>query len=459
MKTITEIEKGSFLWRASKKFDFAADKVIPDPLVFCLILTILLFAGGVLFTDNTPISMAQYWYDGIWTQIGFAFQMSFMVVCCAVTARSPQVAALLKRLSRTISSPIMAVVFLMVFGYLTSFLNWAFGLIVTPIMAMAISRQIRGLHFPMLIAAGFSTMVLGQCLSPTGTVFALVAGDDHFLVDKIGVLPQTITTYNPANIILWIVLAISTILVTVYSLPPKSETIEFNGENTEKNTNEAITPIAAPTTLAERMNSSRVIMWLVGAIGAIIIAYTIGNKGFFSSLSLNFVIFFFLVANFFLYNTPDKFISAYRNNLSLATDIMIQFPFYGGISGMMASSGLAVIIIGYFTSISTADTLPLLTYISSSILNLFIPSQGGQWIIQGDIISEAALQLGANVNIIINAFVYGDQATNLLQPLYVIPALAVVGMRLKDVWGYMAYLWLIWFVITAIGFALIPLFL
>lgn len=90
MKTITEIEKGSFLWRASKKFDFAADKVIPDPLVFCLILTILLFAGGVLFTDNTAISMAQFWYDGIWTQIGFAFQMSFMVVCCAVTARSPK---------------------------------------------------------------------------------------------------------------------------------------------------------------------------------------------------------------------------------------------------------------------------------------------------------------------------------------------------------------------------------
>ncbi len=458
MKAIKEVGTGSFLWRSSKKFDFAADKIIPDPLVFCLILTLFLFICGILVTDSSAITMAQYWYSGIWSQIGFAFQMSFMVVCCAVTARSPQVTALLKQLAKAIKSPVAAVIFLMIFGYLTSFINWAFGLIVTPILAMALSRQIKGLHFPMLIAAGFATMVLGQCLSPTGTVYALVAGKDHFLVDKIGVIPQTITTYNTGNIILWTVLAVGTILVTVFSLPPKNEVIEFqeNGSNTE----DIITPSEEPRTLtlADRLNGSRLMMWLVGAIGAFNIVHTIFTNGFFTSLSLNFVIFVFLIANFFLYNTPQKFITAYRENLSLATDIMIQFPFYGGISTMMASSGLATIIIGYFTSIASADTLPLYTYISSSILNLFIPSQGGQWIIQGEIIVEAALQLGSNVSTVINAFVYGDQATNLLQPLYVIPALAVVGMRLKDVWGYMAFLWFIWFVVTLIGYALIPMF-
>jgi len=153
-----------------------------------------------------------------------------------------------------------------------------------------------------------------------------------------------------------------------------------------------------------------------------------------------------------------KFINAYRDNLRLATDVMIQFPFYGGIASMMGQSGMAVAVVVFFTSLATAETLPLYTYYATSFVNLFIPSQGGQWIVQGDITVDAALLLGADLNLIVNAFSYGDQATNLLQPLYVIPALAVVGMRLKDVWGYMAFLWSIWFIVTSIALLIVPKF-
>ena len=200
-------------------------------------------------------------------------------------------------------------------------------------------------------------------------------------------------------------------------------------------------------------------MYLMGIAGIINIVYTIINKGFLGSLSLNFVIFIFLTANFILYNTPAKFIKAYRDNLSLATDVMIQFPFYGGISGMMTDSGLGQIIVGGFTSLANAHTLPLFSYWSASIVNLFIPSQGGQWIVQGPIIADAAINLEANMPNVINAFVYGDEATNLLQPLYVIPALAVVNMKLKDVWGYMAFIWLFWLIVTTLGLYIIPLFI
>lgn len=448
---------GSFLWRLSKKFDFAAEKIIPDPLVFCLIFTLVLFVCGVLFTGSTPLDMAQYWYDGIWSQIAFAFQMSFMVVCCAVAARSPLIAAGLDRLAGLARTPISAVLLLMVFGYLASFVNWAFALIVTPVLAMALSKRIPGLHFPMMIAAGYSTMILGQCLSPTGTVFALLASPEHFLAGKIGVIPQTETTYNPANIVIWVILACITVLIAIMALPPTHQVVEFRREEA---------PAAPPATdldstgysLADRMNGSRFIMWAMGLLGVTMIVYTIMSNGLFSSLTLNFVIFVFLILNFFLYNTPEKFITAYRDNLKLATDVMIQFPFYGGIAGMMAQSGMAVAVVGFFTSLSTAETMPLYTYYATSFVNLFIPSQGGQWIVQGDITVDAAMLLGADMNLVVNAFVYGDQATNLLQPLYVIPALAVVGMRLRDVWGYMAFLWCIWFVVTSVALLVIPRF-
>lgn len=205
------------------------------------------------------------------------------------------------------------------------------------------------------------------------------------------------------------------------------------------------------------MNNSKVLMYLLGLAGAVMIIYTVATQGFLKSLSLNFVIFFFMTLNCFIYNSPSKFISAYRDNMPLATDVMIQFPFYGGIAGLMSNSGLGQILVGGMISIANAKTLPVLSYWSASILNLFIPSQGGQIIVQGDILMDAALAVKAEVPHVLNAFVYGDEATNLLQPLYVIPALAVVGMKLKDVWGFMAFIWFIWFVLTTIGLYIIPM--
>lgn len=448
---------GSPLWRLSKKFDFAAERIIPDPLVFCIIFTVVIFVAGVLVTGNAPLAMAQFWYDGIWSQAAFAFQMSFMVVCCAVTARSELVSRGLDRLAAAVQRPAAAVLMLMVFGYLASFINWAFALIVTPILAMALSQRIRGLHFPMLIAAGYSTMILGQSLSPTGTIYALLAGD-HPLAERIGVMSQSITTYNPANVVIWVVLAALTTLIAMKTRPSKTEVVEFRQEHAPESAPEP-EPDEFPGSTADRLNSSRLLMWALGTLGTVMIVFTVAQNGLFSSLSLSFVIFIFLIANFFLYNTPARFITAYRDNMKLATDVMIQFPFYGGIAGMMAASGLGTVIVSFFTSISTADTLPFFTYLSSSLVNLFIPSQGGQWIVQGEITVDAALQTGASLPLIVNAFVYGDQATNLLQPLYVIPALAVVGMRLRDVWGYMAFLWCIWFAVTSVLLLAIPVFL
>jgi short-chain fatty acids transporter len=322
---------------------------------------------------------------------------------------------------------------------------------------MQMTKNIRGLHFPMLIAAGYSTMILGQCWGPSASVYALIAGSEHFLVDKIGVITQDVSVYNPMNTALFFFLAIGTIILTIKTMPPKHEVVEFHGLDDVEET--VVEEIKGKKTFADRMNNSRVIMYLIGAAGLVNIGYTISQKGILGSLSLNFVIFIFLTVNFFLYNAPSEFIASYRRNMGLATDVMIQFPFYGGIQGMMSTSGLGQIIVGGFTSIATAYTLPLFSYYSASIVNLFIPSQGGQWIIQGPILVDAAIELNANIPHVINAFVYGDEATNLLQPLYVIPALAIVKMKLKDVWGYMAFIWLFWFIFTTIGLLLLPAFL
>ena len=130
-----------------------------------------------------------------------------MGVTCAVTARSRQVKNFLSKVAKLAKSPIVAIILLMIFGYISSFMNWAFGTIATPVLAMLLSKNVKGLHFPILIAAGYSTMILGQCWGPSASVYALIASPDPFLVDKIGVITQDISFFNTMNTILFFILA------------------------------------------------------------------------------------------------------------------------------------------------------------------------------------------------------------------------------------------------------------
>lgn len=450
----TSTQKGTLLWRISKKFQFAAEKIIPDSFVFCLILTFIVFFVSLILTGTGPLVLITYWADGLWTQSTFAFQMALMVVTCATCAKAPQVKRLMVKLADLVHTPTAAMILLMVFGYLSSFVNWAFCTVVTPILAMQLAKRIRGLHFPMMIAAGYSCMILGQCMGPSASVYALLATPGHFLEDKIGVLTQDVTTYDPMNVTLWVILAIAFVLVAVFTRPPKHETVEFTSALDEEEIGydvmERITP-------ADKMNGSRIIMWLVGVAGVAAIVYSFFTKGVLGSLSVNFIIFLFITINCFLYNTPRAFVEAYKDNMKLSCEILIQFPFYGGIMGIMQSSGLAQLIVAGLVSVASARSMPVLAFLSASLVNLFIPSQGGQWIVQGPLLVDAAQQTGANMVHVINAFVYGDEATNLLQPLYLIPALSVVGMKLKDAWGFCAFIWAFWTVITCLGLYFIPM--
>ena len=271
-----------------------------------------------------------------------------------------------------------------------------------------------------------------------------------------GVLTQDQTVYNSVNVIVWLILAIATMIIAVMTRPPIDETVEYETAldvvevESNNNENEAKTP-------ADKMNGSKILMYFLGIGGLIVIIESFITKGIMASLGINFVIFVFITINCFLYDTPRKFVEAFKDSIQLATEVMMQFPFYGGIAGMMSSSGFGGIIADSMLRIANANTLPIWSYISASVVNLFIPSQGGQWIVQGPILIDAATKLGADYRYVINAFVFGDEATNLLQPLYLIPALSVVGMKLKDAWGFCAFIWLFWLILTCLGLYFVPL--
>ena len=441
------------LWRLSKKFQFAADRIIPDSFVFCVILTLLAFIASLALTPSGPEKIVLGWYNGLWTMIAFAFQMSFMVVCCGAAAKAPLVEKFLSRAAQIPKTPSAAMVLLLVFGFVSSLINWAFSTILTPIFAMQLSRNVKGLHFPLMIAAGYTTMVLGQTWCPSASLYALVATKGHFLEKSIGTFSQDVTVYNPVNTVLFFILVATVIFLGVFTRPPENEVIMYNPGVEEK---VVAVKEEAEVTLADKMNGSRILMLIIGAAGLFVIGDSIMKKGIMKSLDFNFVIFLFLTLNAFLYNTPKKFVDAFKDTMRSASEVMLQFPFYGGIMGMMMASGLGKVLADFLIRIASQDTIYMYSFLSAAFVNLFIPSQGGQWIVQGPILMEAGKAMNANLPLIMNAFVAGDEVTNLLQPLYVIPALALVGMKLKEVWGFVAFICTFWIVIASIGFVVLP---
>ena len=451
--------KGTPLWQISKKFNFAAEKIIPDSFVFCVVLTLVVAVLSLTVCHIGPVELLTSWWDGLSSQ----FQMGLMVVVCATCARSPQVSKLLDGLSGLVHTRVAALILLMAFGYVSSMLNWAFCTIVTPILAMQLAKRVKGLHFPMMVAGGYCCMILGQCLGPSATLYSNLATEGSNYAEIVGkTMTVAETCYNPVNVVLWVILAVCFIVLVLFTQPGDDELVELRSIATQAD--------VAPkdyqsrekaTTPAEKMNTCKPIMWVVGAAIFIYIIYSIATKGFFATLNMNMVIFMFVGINCFLFPQPHSWMEAHTDSMHLATDVILQFPFYGAIMGMMyVEGGLGSVIVNAIVSVATAQTMPIFSFLSACVVNLFIPSQGGQFTVQGPLIVQAAQSIpGTNLVNCLNGFVFGDECTNLLQPLYVIPALSVVGMKLKDVWGFMAFMCVFWVVITCLGLYFIPMFI
>ena len=455
-------EKGTALWKISQKFNFAAEKIIPDSFVFCVILMILVFVLSLIIGKG-PVELLDAWWGGLSSQFTLAFQMGLMVIVCATCARSPQAAKLLGWIADRVSTRTAALITLMIFGYVTSMLNWAFCTIVTPILAMHLAKKIKGLHFPMMVAGGYACMILGQCLGPSATLYSTLATEGSSYAEIVGQsMSVAETCYNPMNIILFTILAVCFILLVLFTQPGKDELVELGDIATQADAEpESYRITDKAETFADKMNTCKPIMWIVALFIFAYMVYSFATKGFLGSLNMNFVIFMFVGINCVLFPQPRAWINAHAASMHLATDVMLQFPFYGAIMGMMyIENGLGAALVNAIVSVANAQTMPIFSFLSACLVNLFIPSQGGQFTVQGPLIVEAAKNIqGTNLVNCLNAFVYGDEATNLLQPLYVIPALSVVGMKLKDVWGFMAFICVFWIVIVCLGLYFIPMFI
>ena len=191
---------------------------------------------------------------------------------------------------------------------------------------------------------------------------------------------------------------------------------------------------AAAHTPAERIDGSRAI---TTALGIALVAYLVvyfAQEGF--ALTLDIVNWTFLALILLLVRSPNELGALVGDAARNVGDILLQFPLYAGILGIMTTSGLIVVFSDFFVSVSTSSTLGVWAFLSGGLVNMFIPSGGGQFAVQAPVFLEAAQQLNVQPEVVIMGVAYGDQWTNMIQPFWALPVLAVAGLGIRDILGY-----------------------
>lgn len=416
-----------------------ARRFIPDPFIFAIFLTIVTWMMGVFLTDSGPWQMVLHWYKGFWELLAFGMQMCLILVTGYAVAVSGPVHGLILRLARSCRTPAKAYYLVALISVCAGLANWGLGLIVGALLARevacALSRENIPIHYPLLGACGYvSQMVWHGGLS--GSAPLQVATPDHFLCGQIGTVPVSETIFSPLNLTLSAVLVLIVPVICVMLRPGDGERVE-TAASFARSMQEI--PCAPPrrrrrVTPAQAIEESRLLSLLLGGMGMGAVVYELVTGGF--SLDLNTVNFIFLFAGVLLHRTPVGYVRAVGEGARGCAGIILQFPFYAGIMGMMKYSGLVAVIASFFAEISTRRTFPLFSFLSAGIINLFVPSGGGQWAVQGPIMTEAGPLLGVPVGKVVMTVAYGDEWTNMFQPFWALPLLGITGLRARDIMGY-----------------------
>jgi short-chain fatty acids transporter len=193
----------------------------------------------------------------------------------------------------------------------------------------------------------------------------------------------------------------------------------------------------------EKLDKSRWFSWSLGLLFLMAMVIMIIDAGDLSFINLNFINFILFALGILLTPNIAVFTALAGRSIKAATGIMIQFPLYAGIMGIMKYSGLFLVFTDAFMNIANEVTLPFFTFLSAGIVNFFVPSGGGQWAVQGPVVVEAAKQLGIPVSKVVMALAYGDEWTNMLQPFWALPLLGITGLKAKDIVPYTFMLFIV----------------
>ena len=456
-----------------KKFTNGCVKLVqrflPDAFVFCIILTIVVFIAAMPVAGMNPIEVANAWGSGVWGLLAFSMQMALVLVLGSALANAPAIKKLIVKLAGVPKKPVGAVAFVTVISAICCFINWGFGLIIGALLAKEVAKKIKGLDYRLIIAAAYSGFVIWHAGISGSIPLGMTALNADGVVDNTAgavteIVPTSQTIFSAWNLIMVLAVVVVVAFVNAKMHPDPKDVVSIDPKLLEDAPDNTEVKARKDQTPAEKLENSMVLSYIVVVIGAIYLIYYFVNAGsILNALSLNIVNMIFLIIGIAVHKTPISYVRAITESAESAGGIILRFPFYAGIQGMMVTVGsngvsLASAISTAFVNISTPRTFPVLCYLAAGIVNFFVPSGGGQWAVQGPIMMPAGLELGVTPAVTAMGIAWGDAWTNMLQPFWALPALGIAGLGARDIMGYCAIVLIASGIVTALGFLfLVPL--
>lgn len=415
-------------------FDKLMRRYTPDPFVLAIILSLTVFFMAFGMTDIHLDDLILSWGEGFWALTPFTMQMVMILIGGYVLAMTPPVHRLLKRLAQTAKTPQQAVVVLTITAMSGCLLNWGLGLVMGALLCREMLMAHPKVNFRLLVASAYSGfLVFHGGLS--GSIPLVIATPGNFTEKYIGgLIPATETLLSPLNLAAVGGLCLLIPLTNWFmGRMTKTESTVVMAHTFEKDMAHFEEELQ-PTVPVEWLEKTRYISFPMGVFGMVYLVVALFKQK--AALDLNTITLLLIVLSLLLHKSMWTFLEAVNEGAKKCGPILIQFPLYASIGGMMMKSGLGDVLSQAFVRVSTPESYGLLTFYSAGFLNLFIPSGGGQWAVQGPIVLQSAKELGVDFKTAAMAVAWGDAWTNMLQPFWALPVLAISGLKIRDIMGY-----------------------
>jgi short-chain fatty acids transporter len=435
--------------RAALALTAWTEKWVPDAFVFALIGTVLVVGAAMLFTPSSPAQVVDAWGRGFWELIPFTLQMSLIIITGHVLATSQPMMRLIGGVARWPSTPKGAVALVAFFAMASSWFNWGFSLIFSAVLAREIARRVEGVDYRALAAASFLGIgsVWAQGLSGSAALQMATPGalqpQIRDIVAAGGVVPGGIINFTD-TIFLWqslvsVIVEIAIVTLVMWlATPPAGRGRTAQDLGIALGTREIEPPpdVENPTP-GQWLEHSPLLTWVVVLLGGTyLVRYFIQAPEPLNALNLNILNLAFLLCGFMLHRTPARLMHAVAAATPAVWGVILQFPFYAGIAGIITATHLNERLADAFVSISSQTTFPTVVAVYSAVLGVFVPSGGSKWVIEAPYVMAAAHELKVHLGWVVAAYDLGEALANLVQPFWMLPILGLFQLRARDVMGY-----------------------
>jgi short-chain fatty acids transporter len=412
------------------------ERWFPDAFVFALAAVLVVFAGG-LALGETPGKLVTEFGNGFWLLVPFTMQMALVIIGGFVVASSPPLARVIRALATVPKTARGAVGFVAFFAMAASLVSWGLSLIFTGLLVREITRRLPRVDYRAISAAAYlglgSVWALGLS-SSSALLQATPSAIPAALLPVTGVIPLSQTIFLWQSITLAVILVVVSVAIAYYSCPRDDEarTAEEMGIRYEPlviEREEARTP-------AEKLEQSPVLTLAVGAIMVVWLVRQMATKGPIAALDLNTFNFAFLTMGMLLHWRPRSFLRAVSKSVPATAGVLIQFPFYAGIFGIIANTAVQTRLAEWFVELTTRGTFPLVVAVYSAVLGIFIPSGGGKWILEAPYVMTAANSWQVHLGWTVQIYNASETLTNLINPFWMLPLMGILNVKARDLAGY-----------------------